>query len=175
MEKKSVIISEGARPFWQLIVGALFFTLAGLFLIMFFTGYELLPKQGNPERWDFKTLILFYACTLQGVLFAGVKNVLLDLKNMKYKMQLQVGPIKTGYWKKLPTIDYVSVFKQPRKDKSEIFKTNLWYSKNKHLTIYTSFNQEAAFKMGEAIARALKVELLDATISNNYKWVDITG
>lgn len=173
MEKGKVIISEGNRPFWHSVVASVFYTLAILLVSMFFFGFEIFPKNGISSQWNFNMLIAATACMAQGILFSSVKFVFFDLSVKRYKEEYRVGPFKTGRWKQLPEIEYVSVFRQPKKDGNFIFETNLWYKKNKHFNIYESAVLEPAVVMGKSVALLLKVNLLDATRPNNHTWINV--
>lgn len=173
VEKRNIIISEGNRPLWQIIIAALFYTLAFILLGMFFFGYEIVFQEEIDSQGDIGAVWTAGFCISQGILFSSVKHIFFDLTNKKYKEQYQVGPIKIGRWKTLPKIDYVSVFKQPKENGNYIFETNLWYQGNKHFNIYENLYLDPAFLMGESVAKTLEVKLLDATEANNFKWVNL--
>jgi len=86
---------------------------------------------------------------------------------------------RIGRWKRIKDIEYVSVFRQlysAGEDKEETFHlydVNLWYTNNKH-TIITQYNErEAAYEVALRIATGLDVDMLDATVPNDFKWVEI--
>lgn len=173
MGERKIIISEGNRPFWQSLTASFFYTISVVLLAMFFFGYEVFPSEGHSPRWDFSVIWLAIACLTQGVLFSLIKRVLFDLDTKRYKVQYSIGPIFVGQWKKLPEVEYVSVFKQPKKNGNYIFETNLWYKKNRHFNVYDSADPEPAFAMGKLVALKLNVDLLDATQPNNYVWIKV--
>jgi hypothetical protein len=47
----------------------------------------------------------------------------------------------------------------------------MWVKRNKSFTLYESGDLATAFSMGENTAKTLKVDLLDATVPNDFKWV----
>lgn len=140
MKDKNVIISEGNRSFWQILVATLCYTLAALLLAMFFFGYQPLSDKSVNSIGDFSFLYIGVMCISQGILFSTVKNIYFDIGNREMKEEYQVGPIKIGKWRTLPEIEYVSVFRQPKVEGSFIFETNLWYKTNKHYNIYQNTN-----------------------------------
>ncbi|WP_299800421.1 hypothetical protein [uncultured Maribacter sp.] len=167
MDKNNIIISEGNRPLWQLVIAAIHYTAIVTLLIFYFTDFDFTLKT---SIHTFELIILILP---SAIAFSVVKNVLFDLNNRKYKQQYCVGPIKYGKWKNLPEIEYVSVFKQPLVNGDFVFETNLWHSTNQHFNIFESEIKDPVFLLGKNIAKVLKVDLLDATIPNNYKWIEI--
>jgi hypothetical protein len=164
LKDKNVIISEGHRPFWQIILATLFYTLAILLLAIFFFGYEAFLNRTGNAKGDFSLLYIGFMCISQGILFSVVKNIHFDLGLKKVKEEHQVGPIKIGKWKNLPEIKYVSIFRQPKADGAYIFEVNLWYKRNKHFNIYQNTHLETVVLMGRSIAQTLNVDLWDATV-----------
>lgn len=109
---KNIIISEGNRPLWQLIIAAIHYTAIISLLFFFFTDFEFSLETKKLKRsihlFEFALFLLPSALA-----FSVVRNVLFDLENLKYKIEYCVGPVRYGKWKILPEIEYVSVFKQP--------------------------------------------------------------
>ena len=173
MHKSKIIISEGVRPLWQTLVAAAFYTLTFILLAMFFFSYEIFPEEGMDNRWNFGVFYIAIACAAQGILFSSVKSIFFDLENQKYKEEYRVGPLCVGNWKPLPAIEYVSVFRQLKANASYTYEVNLWMKGNRSFTIYETGEMATTFAMGESTAKALKVDLLDATVPNDFKWVDL--
>lgn len=158
---------------WQTLVAAGCFTLTIILMVMFFFGYEIFPEDGMDNRWNFGVFYIAIACAAQGILFSSVKSVFFDLENQKYKEEYKVGPVGLGRWKELPKIEYVSVFRQLKANGSHTYEVNLWMKGNRNFTIYETGELATTFAMGESTAKALKVDLLDATVPNDFKWVDL--
>ena len=173
MKDKNVIISEGQRPFWQVILATFFYTLATLLLAMFFFDYEPFSEITVHRGSDFGLLYIGMLCISQGILFSVVKHIHFDLGQKKIKEEHQVGPIKIGSWKNLPEILYVSIFRQPKSDGNFIYEVNLWYKKNKHFNIYQNTHLDTIVLMGRNIAQTLKVDLWDATVPQKEHWVKL--
>jgi hypothetical protein len=166
---KSIIVSERHRPLWQRVIASLFFTAA----IMYFV-YILLYAHWSDDNLinighHIKSVIYLFAF---GVAFSFQKSVYIDLKNSKFRSTFEIGPIKLGEWKTIITYEYVSIFHEPLTDGNKIFEVNLWYDRNKHWELYEKYNFEDAFAIGYEISELLKIDLLDATTPNNYKWID---
>ncbi|SNR56914.1 hypothetical protein SAMN04488009_2494 [Maribacter sedimenticola] len=167
VRKKNVIISEGNRPLWHLIIAAIHYTAIVSLLLFYIVDFKPSLIKGIHTL----KIILFI---LPGALtFSIVKDVLFDLQNKRYKLQYGVGPIRYGIWKELPEIEYVSVFKQPLVDGNFIYEANLWYAKNRHFNVYESESKQQAYLFGENIAKILEIDLLDATEPNNYTWKEV--
>src|SRR5690606_21807119 len=123
------------RPLWQLIFAAFFFTAMIIFLGMFFFSFEFTTEDKKIKGNAGLIELAIYAFTA-GLSFCVVKDIHFDLKKKTYKIQYCVGPIKVGKWKRLPQIEYVSVFRQLLKNEEHTFEVNLWYGKNKHFNVY---------------------------------------
>ncbi|MCM4150578.1 hypothetical protein DHD05_03155 [Arenibacter sp. N53] len=173
MDRRKIIISEGVRPMWQTLVASAFYTLTLILLVMFFFGYEIFPEVGLNNRWNFRVFYIAIACAAQGILFSSVKSIYFDLEHQKYKEEYRVGPLGVGRWKALPAIEYVSVFRQLKANGSYTYEVNLWMKGNRNFTIYETGDLATTFALGERTAKALKVDLLDATVPNDFKWVDL--
>lgn len=161
-------ISEGTRPFWQILIAALFFTgsLASLYFFYETFSLDIANKKIIAYFEIFQiTGILFSV----GVSFSVVKDYQFDFKNSQYKIIYRIGPIKVGKWRSLKSLDYISVFK---KSESK-YLVNLWYNKNRHFQISTYTNEGSALFAGKQLAKKLKVDLLDATDPHNSKWGEL--
>lgn len=122
-------------------------------------------------------LVLF----LIGLGFSAVTNIHFDLAKRKYKKEIAVGQMTVGKWHHLPQIEYVSVFKQGTisdggrhpHTRSNRYDVNVWYGISKHFTIYSDVEMEYAYDMAMRLAVKLNVDMLDATIPNDFKWVEL--
>jgi len=103
-----------------------------------------------------------------------------DRTNFRYKHVDGYGPFKSGTWKSIGTIEYVSVFRQfyadqeweNEKDISIAYDVNLWYNENRCITLTSYNDSESAFKFARRLAIQLQINLLDATVPNDYQWVE---
>lgn len=107
----------------------------------------------------------------------------IDLASKKYRKFFSVLGMNFGKWKKLPEIEYVSVFLTEENISlwvssastnvvNEIYKINLFYDSNKKIEAFTSYDKDEAFKIGHHIAEALITDLLDATNKGDFEYVD---
>lgn len=169
--RKNVIISEGNRPWWQLIIAASLYTAIFYLLFLFFSTIKFSGKTNDLKgSLSIIELIIFLLPT--ALAFSVVRDFLFDLEKKKYKVEYCIGPFHIGKWTELPEIEYVSVFKQPLSNGQFRYEANLWYQRNKHFNVYESETKEPAFEMGKQLSKVLNVKLLDATVPNKYKWVD---
>jgi hypothetical protein len=138
------------------------------------------------------SIYLFFAGTLFGVILLGAALKLslregfeLNLEEKKYRNVYSIFAINFGSWKKLPEIEYVSVFKTIKNSRTrviaaeanlgfEVFKLNLFYNKNKHIEAYVSDEKEDAFTVAKHIATVLELDIYDATTPEK-KWINITS
>jgi len=169
MATSPIIISESNRPIWQIPVAALFFTLAFgpvvYELLLGFTNNTPIHIHIN----DFQSIVYF---TALGIGFTYKKRVYIDLKHSKFKPSYEVGPLKFGKWMTIKTYEYISVFLQPLTDGTYIYEVNLWYDTNKHFQLYEKHDYKEAFLIGYQISEELNIDLLDATVPHDYKWID---
>lgn len=157
----------------HLVLASICFTLAIILLAMFLFEYDPFPKKGHTSKSGLNFYVFFYLLA-QGIFFSKVKNIHFRLEENKYKEEYCVGPFRLGKWKDLPKTEYVSVFKQLKENDDYIYRTNLWYSRNKHYVIYENLDLDISLEMGKAIAKTLKVDLYDATEPHDGKWVNLS-
>lgn len=107
----------------------------------------------------------------------------MDLSSKKYRKIYSILGMDFGKWKDIPEIEYISVFATQENIavwassasanvKNNIFKLNLFYNSNKKIEAYTSYNVKDAFNVGHHLADALQTDLLDATVTGDFKLVD---
>lgn len=120
---------------------------------------------------------LFYGLVLLGIAlnFLIQKGVELDLLHLKYRELTSWYGIKFGKWKALPNIEYVSVFKTKKTSRfragggnatyasAVVYKLNLFYKRNKHITLLSTENKDSAIEIGDNISKILDVRLNNAT------------
>lgn len=169
---KNVIISEGNRPWWQLLIAAIHYTAIVYLIFLFFSSVKFSGKTNDLKN----SLTLIEAVILllpSALAFSVVRDFYFDLEAKRYKIEYCVGPIRVGSWKQLPEIEYVSVFKQPLENDNYIYEANLWYNRNKHFNVFKNDEKDIAFEMGIQLAKALNVKLFDATVPHKNKWVEV--
>jgi len=169
-----IIISERNRPRWQSVLAVLCYALMFMFVgLMIFGLYTYPGKQG------FRAFVSSFNCAVFmlvfGLRFSVITSIYFDMVGRRYKKEYKVGLVRFGKWQQLPDIDYVSVFKQavtlPGEDDGHVFNVNVWYGLNQHFTIYTKPDLKPAYDMALYIASRTRVELLDATDSQNKIWI----
>lgn len=182
MENPEIIISEGNRSFSRTCAAAACYLCATVL-----SGMVIINIYPNPaDKIIFIAIRAFIPIIFvfaMGVHYTRVRNLYLDLEGMKYKKEYVVGPVKTGKWITLPEIAYVSVFRQNRSSDRDNdgmtdtsghnYDVNVWHQTSKHFTIYSSVALQPAFDMGQYLAKKLNVDLLDATVPNDFKWIEL--
>lgn len=175
MDKKEIIISEGKRPLWQSIIAAVLYAIIVISIVLFVLNIKVMYR----EVGSVFLLIPLFAMALR---FSVIQTLYLDLNKREYKRELSVGFVKTGQWKYLPKVEYISVFSQnviKDHDGDDIgprairYDVNIWYEISKHFTIYSNYEKEAALEMGRYLAIKLKTRLLDATLHEDHVWIDL--
>lgn len=168
MEQNEILISQGNRPYWQIIIAALFFTGMLIFLYYFFITFNIYESTKKVKSSiSFLEIAIFLFAG--GVSFSIVRDYHFNFKEKKYKILFCVGPVQIGSWKKFKNLEYISVYK----NKKNAFEINLWYDKNRHFNLSHQNKADAALFMGKELSKKLKIDLLDATDPHNKQWVDI--
>ena len=168
MKKNNVLISEGNRPWWQIIIAALAFTGALVFLYMFFTKVDL-TESSKKLRSTISLLEVAIFLIINGIAFSVVRDYHFDFQNKQYKILYCLGPLQIGKWQSFKKLEYISVFKNGK----DLYEVNLWYNTNKRFNISTTNNLDAAFEGGKEIAKKLAIDMVDASDPHNSKWVDV--
>lgn len=169
MKDNNIIISETRRPFWHLIIAALLFTIALFVILIFFYNFSWTNKY---IRGIDGLLIVVVTLISIGLNFSSQKRIYIDIQNSRFKPSFEIGPLKIGKWKTIKNYEYVSIFYEPTKRESEQFEVNLWYDRNKHFELYSRNNFEDAMLVGYDVSEQLNIDLLDATIRGESKWID---
>lgn len=167
--KPNIIISESDRPIWQIPIAALFFTIASGLII--FSNYKWATADVSIS-FIFSNFEFAAYLTFAGIGFCSKKSIYVDISNSRFRPTIGVGPLKFGRWQTIKNYQYVSVFHQPLKNGDYIFEVNLWYDNNKHFELYEENDYKEAFLIGYELSEQLNIDLLDATVPNDFKWVD---
>lgn len=164
-----IVIEESNRPIWQIPIAAICFTAAFGILVSFilFVFFKI-----NYFEAYAKNITIGLYLVLIGVFFSLRKQIYIDIKNSKFRATKEVGAIKIGRWITIKNYEYVSVFTQPMSDGGLTFSVKLWCNNNRHFTLYTENDFELAMEMAYDLSEKLNIDLLDATIPNDYKWID---
>ena len=157
------------RPLWQRLIAALFFTAAIAFLAYALYNANWTNDNAINIGHDIKSFIYLVAF---GVAFSFHQSVYIDLEKSKFRSTIEIGPIKLGQWKTISNYEYVSIFHQPLENGEKIFEVNLWYDRNKHWELYTKHDFNEAFLVAFDLSELLQIDILDATVPNDYKWIN---
>lgn len=164
-----LIVHEGNRPFWQTVVASLIFT------VMFYFIYQMgqLCYHFGYSEYTLKMFPHFVFpiayCLVLGLGFSVVKSVLIDVDTDKLVTRFSIGMFSYDKSSPVPSLEYVSVFKDARGG----YDVNLWYIGNKHYVMCDFYDSEAAFVFARYVATKLNLELLDATVKGDSKWIEV--
>lgn len=118
---------------------------------------------------------------LLGIILMGValrlamrEGVEIDLNGKRYRKIYSIFAINLGSWKRLPELEYLSIFKTRKKTRARViaaeshlstvvYKLNLFYNRNKHIEAYVSDDKDDAMSVANHIATVLELEIHDAT------------
>ncbi len=169
---KNIIVSESRRPYWQIPLATLFFT-AGIGTLLY-SIYRMHWNDASLKLLGHNIESVIYLFAI-GIGLCYQKSVYIDIEKSRFRSTFEIGPIKLGQWKTIFNYEYVSLFHQPLDDGNKIFEVNLWYDRNKHWELYEKYNFEDAFKIAFELSELLSIDLLDATVPNDFKWIDKTA
>jgi len=107
----------------------------------------------------------------------------INLESKTYRITNSILGLKIGKWMALPEIEYVSVFATTENitvralsaettNSFPIVIINLFYDTNKKIEVYKSNDKQDAFNTALHFADALEIDMLDATITGDFKWMD---
>jgi len=107
----------------------------------------------------------------------------IDLESKTYRKTDSFLGFSIGKWQTLQNPEYISVFNTTEDitiraltaettNSFPILVLNIFFERNKKITIYKTEDIKDAYDVASHIADALAIDLLDATVKNNYKWVD---
>jgi hypothetical protein len=160
----AIIRYTGKIPMWRTIVGILIILLA-IYGFIFDSAIRALL-----------TLIIPF-------LILQTEGSEIDLEAKTFRKTRSILGYSIGKWQPLPNVEYVSVFSTSEditiRDLSaettysrDIILLNIFHDRNQKFTAYSTSNIKDAFDVASHIADALAIDLLDATVKNDYKWVD---
>ena len=90
---REIIVSESNRPFWQIIVASLFFTLATVILLLTLYSFIFSNELLSVSLGNLHTIVIFISL---GIGFSVQKRIYVDIANSKFKPSYEIGPIKIG-------------------------------------------------------------------------------
>ena len=107
----------------------------------------------------------------------------IDLESKTYRKVFSILGFKIGKWQSIPDINYVSVFAATFNTKVWVstastnisenkYAINLFYDTKNKIEATTVYQEKEAFDIGLHLADALDADLLDATETNDFKWMN---
>jgi len=174
MEEKSkvIVVGGGKLPIWKIIIAAFIYTVIVYFLFLWIKITVLsqsfwVSMRGLSDLIYITGLFLPFALAL-----SVVTTKYIDALNAKLTKEYRIGPFKKRFFRDIPELEYVSVFK---KDKNGAFEVNIWYIHKGHKRFNTGTfeKKHEAMEYGKNVAKALKIDFLDATERGNSKWIEL--
>ncbi|MEM6516868.1 MAG: hypothetical protein AAF688_11845 [Bacteroidota bacterium] len=163
MQKETIISYTDKVPIWRTILGlaALAVSFYGIFMLDYFS---------------FVLLVL-------SIMLLRSRGTEIDLSSITYRKTFTVLGLKFGKWQQMDAPEYISVFNTSEDvtvriitaettNSKAIIKLNLFFENNKQITVYRTTDFKDAFDVASHIASALIIDLLDATVKNDFRWVD---
>lgn len=107
----------------------------------------------------------------------------INLENKTYRKIYSIVGLNFGKWQALPEAEYVSIFATKETIKvwassatmnvtDDIYMINIFHNTNKKIEVCNAYSRKDAFDIGAHVAFTLDTDLLDATETNNFKWMD---
>ncbi len=163
-----LVVHTGRRSIFSLFLSSIFFT-ATLYVLYYDAVILYLS-----DDWTSVMIVIINSIkivtitTVAGIRFCVMKDVLIDVDTNLLISRYRIGPFSKDFKKDCPTLEYVAVFKKREND----YQVNLWYKGNKHYMMYDFEEAAPAFDFATMIAKKLNLDLLDATVANNSRWLD---
>ena len=147
-------------------------TVAGL-IIACFTIFEFVT--GN-----------YYALVIISfsVLLLQTEGCQINLKTKTYRNTYSILGLNFGAWEPLPNPEYVTVFATDQITEvwvstasttvtEDVYEINIFGENNKKIKASVSYDKKEAFNIALLFADNLKINMLDATVSQDFKWIDV--
>ena len=166
MQKKIVYIERQNSLFFRITAALFYTTIIGLIIHFILTMDFSWEEKHFYAHFDYLQII--FILLFLAIYFSYTINCHFDFEKKLFKREYTIGIFKYGKWKSLPKLDYISLFAINQ----STFQINLWNNENKHWDLYEEFNFEDAFKIAFELSELLNIDLLDATVRNDFKWID---
>ncbi|PCE62939.1 hypothetical protein [Sediminicola luteus] len=139
-------------------------------LVLATLGYTL-------SLWLLYKLVLHHTNTVESIKRLGgiiiiigvalrlslIKETIIDIEKQRYRQGFGLGTWVFSKWRHLPSIEYISVFKQALSDGNHQYQINLWYQKSKRITAFECLDKEKAITITQTLAHNFQLDWLDAT------------
>lgn len=168
LDKNEIVLSKNTRPFWHIIIAAVFYLSSlGVVIYAFYMLFAY-PNDISVEKdlGGYLTIALFALAA--GLGFSVIKTRYLNLEKEKLQTEFSQGLFKIKFYSSMPELKYVSVFNNIG---AEQFEVNLWYEGNKHFNVLNFDEAQPAIDYGRLFSEKLNLKLLDATEKGNTKWI----
>lgn len=166
--EENIVYVERKRDLWVRIIAAFLYTFATFCLAYAFYFMEF-SMEKRYLRFNFDALQIGIYAYFIAFYCSYTVNCYYNFKQKLFKREIAIGIFKYGKWKNLPELDYISVFSTNH----NVYHINLWYKKNRHWNLYEKYDYEDAFIIALELSEELNIDLLDATVRNDYKWIDL--
>ena len=166
--KEQIIIAQEKRSITHTLFAAFFYSVTIFLMALFIWEFKLSLERDYAASEMNKLEIAGFSLSA-AIYFSVLHTFYFDFDKKRFKKERKYVFVKLGKWQELPELEYISVFKKGTK----LYEVNLWYVGNKHFKISYTENKEKALAIGKQLAQKLKVDLLDATVANDSKWIEI--
>ena len=163
-----IIISQEKRSITHLVFAAFFYTVT-IFLIGWFLWEFKLSLERNYALREVNKLEIAIFSLSAAIYYSVIHTFYFDFDKKLFKKERKYVFVKLGKWQELPALEYISVFKK----EASFYEINLWNVGNKHFKISHAEEKEEALAIGKELAKKLKIDLLDATVANDSKWIEL--
>jgi len=117
------------------------------------------------------------------ILLLQTNGTEINLETKTYRKIYSILGLNFGTWQALPEAEYVSIFATTETTKvwasaatmnvtDAIYMINIFHSTNQKIEVCNAYSSKEAFDTGAHVAYTLDIDLLDATETKNFKWMD---
>src|SRR5690606_14653567 len=113
-------------------------------------------------------IVLFLIFLFTAFPLVASHSIYINFNTLKIKHEYELGIFKLREkWQDLKELEYISVYKV-----NNYHRINLWYKRNQIVNLIMIEDYSDAIKKAFMISDKLKIDLLDASVKGNHKWID---
>lgn len=166
-----IILQNKPKPFWKIIAAAFLYTVS---VLCIWVGYFRMTHPDLYTVYEYRNSVILMEMALfpflLAVHFSISQKKEINIKSKKIITQFSIGgSLKIYENSKLENFEYVSVFFD---SKQVNYMINLWYKRNKFYSLCSFEDFDSAMDFGKMLSNKFQINLLDATVKGNFKWIE---
>ncbi|GEQ84637.1 hypothetical protein ULMS_01450 [Patiriisocius marinistellae] len=160
VDDRYVVVKQKAKLWYEWLVPILFLLILGFCIWQIIVGVDV-----HTELYFYGLLI--FVSSISAFYNAKKSNFIFDFKRERFKEEIQVGIIKFGWWEPMPSIEYISIYKEAENK----YFLKIFISFNDGYLIEEYNNREDGIEAAYQVASRLNTSIWDGTILEDRKWI----